>query len=272
MQIKLTWKQTNDHLLFDVINSDIALWFVETSQQLGNKYARGSMATDLPRQSQSTEKLIAEISNSIDQLNQFFTSVRMPVITKPDNWCDQQQLNTLHKYWVETRLKWPKLDTMLYKINPVLFNQYHETNCHIHLIENSFRYEFRDNSHWRVDNQFKDKFYNWENCHLSIAYPGHGRHPYEKFEHLDDDPVNFDIDNCNWDNIDAFVNVEFVRPVKLTPPDEFLSWCKQKNLIPNTRMIPIANLTNWQSMLTTAKTMFVKNLKLTDNYFSLEMV
>lgn len=272
MQIKLTWQQTPDYLLFDVINPDIALWFVETSQQLGNKYSAASMSTDIPRQADNTERLVDEITRSLEQVNKFFSSMKLPILPKPDNWADQQQLNQLHKSWAETRLKWPKLDTMLYKIDPTLFDRYHEINCHIHLIEKSFHYDCRDSNNWRVPNPFKHHYYQWKKCHLSIIYPGHGRNAYEKFLNLDDNPDNFDIDNCNWDNIDGFINIELARPVELTPPAEFLSWCQQKNLVPNHDFIAIANLSNWRTTLIAARATFVKNLQMADNYFSLEII
>ena len=272
MQIKLTWDQTQDHLYFDVINFDITQWFVETGQRLGNQYSNANMATDMPRVSRDTGKLIAELSAAVDQVNKFFAARRMPIVDKPTNWLDQNQLNLLHKAWAKTRLTWPKLDTLLYKIDTELFDRYHEMNCHIHLIENSFSYEFRDPSNWRLANPYKDQFYDWETCHLALAYPGHGRVAFEKFEVLDQDPENFEQDNCNWDNIDAYVKVQLVRPFEESPPPEFLTWCQDKNVVPHRRTIPLANLTDWSSTLTQAREIFFKNTKIKDNYFSLEII
>ena len=270
MKIQLTWKSTNDILLFDAINCDLANWFVQTSQRLGNNYAVADIVTDGPRRSNGTEQLIQEISHAIQSVNKFLASMKQHTIKIPDNWCDQSQLNTLHKEWAHTRTLWPRLPNMLYKLDPVLFDNYQITNCHTHLIEKSFRYEFRDPTHWRVDNPFKDQQYDWETSHLWICYPGHGRSAFEKFENLDEDPNDIHIDNCNWDNIDAYVGIGLSRPYKQTPPPEFLSWCQDKNLVPHTHTIALANLTDWRSNLTQARTIFMNNIKIPNNYFSLE--
>ena len=47
MQIKLTWKKTNNTILFDVINEDVAQWFVARSADLGtNQYSLGDQIID----------------------------------------------------------------------------------------------------------------------------------------------------------------------------------------------------------------------------------
>jgi hypothetical protein len=273
MKIKLRWQQTNDELLFDIINQDMACWFVETSQQLGNQYAIGDQATDIPLRRHNTDQLMCELDQHVDRVNEFLIRMKQTfLISKPTNWYDQKQLNKLHKDWAATRRQWPKLPNMLYKLDPTLFDCYQKLNCHIHLIERSFYYRFRDPSNWRVDNIFKNNIFPWEVCHLSIEYAGHGRHSFEKFEYLDEDLSDIEIDNCNWDNIDAWIGVNLTRPYVLTPPEEFLNWCQDKNLVPNNYTIPLANLSDWRNTLTEARTVFAKNIKMQDNYFTLEII
>jgi hypothetical protein len=270
MKILLTWKSTNDTLLFDVINPDLASWFVQTSQQLGNQYSLGDQVIDTIHEKSATNKLIQEEIAYIKTVNKQLALLKMPIFDLPSNWCDQRQLNKLHKDWGETRLKWPKLTELFYKIDKKIFEAYQEMNCHIHLIENSFLYRFRDPTHWRVDNPLKDKSYDWEVCHLYINYPGHGREAFEKFQNLDtyDDIYR---DNVNWDNIDGYVGINLVRPYKETLPQEFLDWCKEKKLTPHTRTLPLANLVNWEENLTAARQIITENVIIQDNYFSLEI-
>jgi hypothetical protein len=268
MKLKLLWTSTNDHLFFDVINEELTTWFINTTQQLGNQYSPGNMVTDDARRAHDTNKFVDELSNDVDRVNKFLISMKQPPVAKPNNWCDQQQLNALHKGWAQTRFDWPKLSSMLYKIDTTLFDSYHRMNCHIHVIETSFRYAFRDPTHWRVDNPFKDVPYDWEECHLSLKYPGHGREAFEKFKTCDDD----DSDLCNWDNIDGALTINLTRPYKITPPAEFLEWCKFKNLVPHTDTIPLGNLVDWATNLTNARGIFLKNMKIPGNYFSLSVV
>jgi hypothetical protein len=270
MQIRLTWKLTNDILLFNVINRDLAAWFVQTSQQLGNHYGVGDQVIDIIQKSADSDKLIQEEIAYVETVNKKLSQLKMPIFELPSNWYDQQQLNKLHKDWGETRLKWPKLTELFYKIDKKIFEAYQEMNCHIHLIENSFLHQFRDPTHWRVNNPFKDNSYDWEVCHLYINYPGHGREAFEKFKNMD---THDDIyrDNVNWDNIDGSIGMNLVRPYKETPPQEFLSWCKEKKLTPHTRTLPLANLVNWEHDLTMARQITTKNVTMRDNYFSLEI-
>jgi hypothetical protein len=271
MKIQLTWKSTNDILLFDVINQDLAVWFVQTSQELGNRYSIGDQVIDTIRQSADTNRLIQEEIDYIETVNKQLTLLKMPTFTLPSNWYDQRQLNKLHKDWGETRLKWPKLTELFYKIDKKIFTAYQEMNCHIHLIENSFLYRFRDPTHWRVSNPLKNNNYDWEVCHLYISYPGHGREAFEKFRNMDtyDDIYR---DNVNWDNIDASIGMNLVRPYKESPPQEFLNWCKEKELTPHTYYIPLANLVDWEKNLKIARQIATKNVTIQDNYFSLEIL
>lgn len=270
MKIQLTWKSTNDILLFDVINQDLAVWFVRSSQELGNRYSIGDQVIDTIRQGADINRLIQEEIDYVETVNKQLTLLKMPIFTLPSNWYDQRQLNKLHKDWGETRLKWPKLTELFYKIDKKIFEAYQEMNCHIHLIENSFLYRFRDPTHWRVNNPLKNNNYDWEVCHLYINYPGHGREAFEKFRNMDTHD-DIDRDNVNWDNIDGSIGINLVRPYKETPPQEFLDWCKEKNLVPHTNTLPLANLVNWKHDLTIARQIITKNVIIQDNYFSLEI-
>ena len=271
MKIQLTWKLTDDVLLFDVINQDLTVWFIQTSHQLGNHYGIGDQVIDTIQKSSDTDKLIQQEISYIETVNTQLTQLKMPTFDLPSNWYDQRQLNKLHKDWGETRLKWPKLTELFYKIDKKIFEAYQEMNCHIHLIESSFLYRFRDPKHWRVDNPLKNNNYDWEVCHLYIDYPGHGRYAFEKFKNLD---IYDDIhrDNINWDNIDGFLGMNLVRPYKESPPQEFLNWCKEKELIPHNRTLPLANLVNWKENLTKVRQIVTKNVTIQDNYFSLEII
>jgi len=272
MKIKLHWYNTDNYVYFDAINQDLAEWFINTSQQLGNNYSTANLVTDVPRRSHDTVNLIEEISRDISKINHFLTTVKQMPVNVPNNWCDQKQLNRLHKDWANTRFRWPKLTELLYKIDTSLFDSYHRMNCHIHLIEESFLYDFRDPTHWRVSNPFKNTTYEWQCCHLSIRYPGHGRFAFEKFENLDEDPADMDVDNVNWDNIDPTINVNLCRPYKMTPPPEFLSWCESKKLVPHGCILPLANIEDWRNNLTRTRELFMKNSQTPNNHFSLSIV
>jgi hypothetical protein len=272
MKIKLKWHQTSDELLFDIINQDIAVWFVEQSQILGeNKYSLGDQVVDLLSRPDSTEKLIKEEKEYIAKVNQKLSALKMPLFKEPKNYYDQQQLNHLHKDWADTRKQWPKLTELFYKMDNELFEAYQEMNCHIHFIEQSFKYKFRDPVNWRVQNPFKSNSYDWESSNLYIEYPGHGRCAIEKFQFMDTGK-DIERDNTNWDNVDAFIGMHLNRPYKMNPPPEFLTWCQEKNLVPSNYNIPLANLTNWKENLTKARQVVTENVTIQDNYFSLHLI
>jgi len=272
MKIKLKWNQTGDELLFDIINQDIAVWFVEQCQQLGeNKYSLGDQVVDVLSQSSNTKKLIKEEKEYIAKVNQKLATLKMPLFKEPENYYDQRQLNHLHKDWADTRKQWPKLTELFYKMDKELFEAYQEMNCHIHFIEQSFKYRFRDPVNWRVHNPFKSNSYDWESSHLYIEYPGHGRCAIEKFQYMDTGE-DMERDNTNWDNVDALVGIQLNRPYKMSPPPEFLAWCQEKNLVPSNYNIPLANLTNWKENLTKARQVVTENVTIQNNYFSLHLI
>jgi hypothetical protein len=272
MKIKLSWLNTSDYLIFDCINEDLCEWFVQKSHELDSKFTTANMITDVPRRSHDTQTLISEINDDIDRVNEFLPRLKQPTINKPTNWFDQEQLNNLHKEWARSRQQVPTLPELLHKIDQSLFDAYQETNCHIHLIEDSFYYTFRDNdNHWRLTNPFKDNMYDWQVCHLFLPYPGHGRSAFEKFRNFDEDVFKDDL--CNWDNIDSCLGVNLTRPYKLEPPQEFLEWCKKHgNLVPHRETIPMANLENWKDNLAEARQIFTENNKILDNHFALEII
>lgn len=272
MRLKLTWKATQDELLFDVINNDVVSWFVEKSNTHGkNRYESGDQVIDDLVKPQDTEILIKQEIEYVNTVNEILTKLKLPKFALPTNWFDQSQLNKLHKDWAETRIQQPRLTELLYKIDKRYYEAYQEMNCHIHLIERSFQYRFRDTTHWRIDNPFKDKFYEWNTCHLYLEYPGHGRNAYEKFQWIDDGQ-DIERDTNNWDNIDSFLGMNLVRPYKVEPPQEFLEWCKQQNLVPHGYTLPLANLCDWRNQLDKARNIVTKNVKIADNYFLLEVI
>jgi len=272
MRIKITWNKTHDSLIFDCINEKVAEWFVTTAQQLGNNFSTADMITDVPLRGQDVPTLAAELSAAIDLVNSFLPKIKQPEIEKPTDWYDQQQLNKLHKDWARSRATVPDLPQALHKIDRRIFDAYNQTNCHVHLIERAFKYSFRDNkNHWRVENPFKDLAPEWQVCHLSIDYAGHGRHAFEKFEFNDTDIYTDDM--CNWDNIDSFVTINLRRPYKFEPPQEFLQWCQQNgNLVPHHYDLPVANLQNWETELAQARATVINNKDVPENYFSFELM
>jgi hypothetical protein len=188
MKIKITWDKTKDSLMFVCINEELAQWFVKTAQNLGNNFNTSDMATDLPRHTNKTDALISEISKDIDLINEFMLRIKHDKLDVPDNWHDQSQLNRLHKSCARSRVNIPNLPEFLYRSSKQLFDAYQRANCHIHLIEQSFHYTYRDNkNHWRVPNPFVNTMHDWQVCHLSIMYPGHGREAFEKFKNNDTD-------------------------------------------------------------------------------------
>lgn len=271
MYLELAWHQTNDRLFFDIIDQDLAEWFVTTSQNLGNQYKLGSEMIDLLSARKSTDDLIAEEIKFVSMVNDQLARLRMPVFTMPTNWYDQRQLNRLHKDWGESRIKWPRLSEMFYKIDPKLYTAYQEMNCHIHLIEESFDYTFRDGTNWRESNPFRDRSFEWQTSNLYIPYPGHGRFAFEKFLNMDV-YEDWERDNVNWDNVDALLGINLERPYRFDPPLEFVEWCQSNNLVPHNGTLPLGNLRNWQVEMCHGRQIMAKNAKIKDNWFSLQII
>ena len=159
MRLKTIWDKTGDTLLFDVSNENLAEWFVNISNEKGNRYKMGGQIIDDFTCPANVQDLIEQEIAYIDTVNEILQKLKMPAFNKPSDWYNQQQLNKLHKDWAQSRKQWPKLSELLNKLDKKYYDAYEEMNCHIHLIENSFKYAFRDVNHWRVENPFKDRFF-----------------------------------------------------------------------------------------------------------------
>lgn len=272
MQFLISFTQSDDVVLFDSINPALVEWFIESSKQNGNTYSLGDQEIDKLNRSNDTDLLIQQEIDYINKVNSILKISKMPQLAMPDNWHNQQQLNRLHKDWANTRIKWPKLTELIYKkFGKDSFTAYQEMNCHIHLIENSYKYVFRDSTNWRLDNPFKNQFFNWHECNIYIKYPGHGREAFEQFTNLDIGKDMFD-GMVNWDNIDALIGVNLKRPYEQSVPVEFSIWCKNHNIVAHRGTLPLGNLTDWENNLTKARQVFNKNVKIPGNCFKLDML
>jgi len=67
-RIKLSFQQTGDTLFFDIINLELAHWFVQTSQRLGNRYSLGDQVVDEIQR--SDRPLIDEEITYVNLVNQ----------------------------------------------------------------------------------------------------------------------------------------------------------------------------------------------------------
>lgn len=271
MQFKITWSRTQDYILFDSLNDDLVEWFIVTNHKQNSKYQLADQVIDILMRSADTNTIIQEEQAYMHKVNEALKKLRLPIIREPTDWFDQQQLNRLHADWSETRFNMPKLSELFYHMDPDLYRAYQEMNCHIHLIERSFDYSFRAIQYWSLPNPFQHKWFEWQNSHLRMTYPGHGRQAFEQFEWMDDNEDMLRGMN-NWGNLDSFVDITLRRPYRMQPPEEFVAWCQQHDILPNHYHIPLANVHDWRNRLTEARHTLAKNVKLEENYFSLDIV
>lgn len=267
MKYCLVWQATGDEFLVDSIDEELSQWYAEQAIRNNSKYAKSMFQTDF--ETNDILQLIEDSNKDLDTINAILVKCKLPLLIKP-NWFNQWELNKLHKQWVGIQLSNLKFDSMLYKIDPELFNAYSRINRRLHQIENSFKFHLRDINLWRTKNPFEGKTYPTGVFNVSIAYTDHGRNSMEKFINFDEDPNDEELGS--WKTIGGSLVINLVKPYEKPYPQEFLNYCKQHSIPVQDMFVPFGNLVDCRNNLTTVREIMTRNYYIPDNYMSIEVL
>jgi hypothetical protein len=258
---KLTWSSTGDEIDLIPYNSDLYYYFVDNLNlcQL-NQYRSGRLDLDLD-----------ELPKLIDNIGKVFTEkFKIDFLKISNTVFDQQELNRLHKEWIELHIKYPNLHQILTSINPELSSQLNRINTIIHTVEEFFdKLVFNtQDSNKNFQNIFGAEVLTFETVNVFIKFNNLGRSTYNKWLNFDDNAV--DIDTNDFNEIYTQLAVTFKRPSGFVAPDEYQTWARQHGTCPFGRTLALANFDNLQTNLLKYREMFYKNLQIENNYFTLK--
>lgn len=264
---RFTWTKTGDHFDVEPIHQDLSAWFVEQCNIQSNKFCTGVYETDY--NTPGIDTIIQKARHALATTNSVLNKFKFEPLAEP-NWFDQQELNSLHKAWINILQTHAGFETVLFHMNKPAYDQFHELNRLIHVIENSFRYELRTPNTWRVSNPFPAEMFDTGVFNVSILYVDHGRNAMEKFKNFDTNPNDHEL--SAWRYIGASLEINLVRPYRDLKPQEFVEYCWKHNIKAQPDRLPFGNLVNCSETLALARKIMTHNHQLADNFLTIEIL
>lgn len=261
--LRLTWSETNDYFDVEPENIDFCSWFVEQCNQFNNDFVCQSSQTRV-------DQLITDLKNNLIEANEFLNQIKFPEIVVFDNLFDQNNLNAIHKSWINVLRKEPRIDRLFYKKNPELFRKFHDINLLVHELENQFKYKLSASTHWRVNNKFQGLTPSNEKCNVHIEYTDWGKSSWHKFVDGVADPVDFEL--SNWQTIGSDIGINLSYPYKQDFPQPYLEYCLAHKIDPVVQHWPVGNLVDYQNNMPLVRKIMHKNIQIPKNKLQFSMV
>jgi|688.fasta_scaffold181329_3 hypothetical protein len=259
--IKLAWYKTGDSFSIECPNEDFVSWFIEKCHIHGNNFNLSTVLHN--QQSRFVDDEIVALKKCINSVNVFLSKIKWPLIDVPKELEDQKTLNHLHKQWVMIHRRNPQLDQLMFKIDPELFQNFHDINKLIHVIESSFNYHLRDDTLWTIDNPFplnKD----FSNYHLSICHTDFGKSSFEKWDTNDDYPNDPEL--SNWKTIGSSLLLDLHSGRRYDGlPKSYEQYCQEHGIDIVSQYWPIGNITDAGKNLGQIRKLCNRNFQIQDN-------
>lgn len=246
--MKLIWSNSGDELVLTPCDSALAEYWVSSLGDQNNFEITYSKLIDT-----TEDKLREHIVNVHNTLSSKFNLHVLEEFVE-SNLFDQVTLNRLHSTWIKLLVEHKSLANTLNKISKDLYNDWNQINKKLHLIEDSFEFQYQSEKYWQVENIFGTDILNFNRCHIQIAFSQQGRTTFNKWLHNDFN-IN-DVDTNNYKQMGNELNINLGQPLYQLPPSNYVEFC-------NTNNIPVVgeylNLANISTDLTTARRLFSKN-------------
>lgn len=243
--MKLVWKRTGDFINCVAIDNELTEFWLE--QHFNHIWG----SSQLHKLSQ-----IETLNNILIDLQ----SHGINLINLPLDPIDQNQLNELHKNWVQMHqmnlIPADKLNDRSIKLSIDSVNKI------LHGLETAWvvRVNSKTALFTTSPSNIKPIF---GKSNIMLHYDLLGRSTYNKWEFFDNNVHSSDTNDYQQFSNQLVVNLN--RTYTQQPPIEYLKWCEEINCIPKPNELLIANFENLQENLTQYRTLFMKNFALIGN-------
>ena len=262
MLVKLVWENTGDEITFIPTFPDLLDYYVtELDQRNSNKF--------FCKESNFDHSTVEDLQRCLASIQPLSTKIPMEI----DDWSgdvyDQEYLNKLHRQWVKTGIRYPKL--------PILFKSmgkdvdFRNINENIHLLENSFDCEFinyKDNP-CQIENIFGKNILSFGTTNLMLGFDNLGRSSWSKFINWDDNIV--DTDTNDFTCLSGRIELNLNRPLQIEPPIDYVNWCQSYDVPAVGHCISLGNIVDLDRDLTRIRKILVRNIYEQTNTFSFEI-
>lgn len=280
---------SGDSIEFGVVNNaDILEYFVDQcNRNQCNQFSDGrEIAT-------TVGKYLTDVHSCLSNTNSVMHDLGLRGFPQKDcvtDYLDQGFLNRQHEQWVDSQRQIINIDQLQQSdqsnINELGWRlhdmypdherdiplaqimsklgriwHYEEVNMTVHRLEHYFsrNIEFKSPKKWQVfDNPFTETMIsNNDVVNFSFGYTYVGRQFYNKWKFFD---TKLECqDHYNYETLEFAFQLNLGRPETVPYSQEFMTWCRDRNVPAITTQIPIANVVDLESKLTYYRNMLYKN-------------
>lgn len=289
MKFALVFDNTGDEIHFDIVyNHDIFLHFVDKIQQ-----EKCNSFTDAGKISRVVDIYLNDIHNALCMTNSVMhdlCGLRFAENHDRLEYLDQKFLNRQHEQWVFSQQEKINIDSLRFSENKHISSlgwrlheqypdhireiklaeamiklgyifPYEEVNMTVHRLEGFFsqNIEFKSDQKWQVfDNPFQHSMIsNNDIVNFGFAYTYVGRQYYNKWQFYD---TELDCkDHYNYETLEMAFQINLDRPQTVPYSQEFLDWCRERDVPAITTQIPIANAVDLEHNLKHYRTLLYRN-------------
>jgi hypothetical protein len=260
---KLVWEKSGDEITFSPTFPDLLTYYIESiNSDRVNRFSLDSTKFD--------SNIVNKLLDCIKNISDLSKKIPFEIDTWNGNVLDQDYLNLLHRQWVLTGIKYPKMPLLLRKIGN-LDNDYRDINNLLHKVEASFDYKFVNytQDQYQIDNIFGPTVLGFDTANISIGYDNLGRSSWSKFRNFDENAV--DQDTNDFEKLSGVIQFNLDRPLSGSAPKEYVNWCKLHNVPVVGHLLSLGNIVNLESRLTDLRKIVVRNVNEQNDRFFFEI-
>lgn len=289
MNFSLVFDNTNDLIPFEsVSNAELIEFFIDQANKRNvNSFSDDTVICN------NLDRCLNDVNWALSKTNEVLYALigkSFPQSTNLLDYLDQTFLNRQHEQWVFSQQCIIDIDQLRFSSNAtqsrlgnILHDKYpdhirkirlaeamsklgyiypyEEVNMTVHRLENFFsnQLEFKSDQKWEVfNNPFLDSMVsNNDRVNFSFGYTYVGRQYYDKWQFFDTD---LDCqDHYNYETLEWAFQINLARPETIAYSPEFLDWCREKNVKPIARQIPLANIVDLEKNLHYYRSILYKN-------------
>ena len=292
MNFSLIFNNSGDSIDFVSTNPDLVEYYVD---QL-NQRKTNSFHVQIPTWADSVTQDINHLLSVLEDVNSWIeelTDWRYETF-ELEHYLNQQNLNTLHAKWVDSRKKIYNIDdkrieydykgmaehihamfpdhersillgNLLHKLNRS--QQYDQVNQAVHKVESRFNqinFETSDAYHYDFPNIFNKSVLTNDIANFNLTFNHLGRTLYNKFQNFD---LNLEHDDENsFDQLLGFVDLTLLPAQTIPLSGEYQQWCQSMNRVAYGNNLTLGNIPDLPDRLTEYRQLIYKNLKNNNNF------
>jgi hypothetical protein len=292
MNFSLTFDNSGDSINFVSTNPALVEYYVD---QL-NQRKTNSFHVQIPAWADSVTQDINHLLSVLEDVNNWIeelTDWRYETF-ELEHYLNQQNLNTLHAKWADSRKKIYNIDAkrleydykgmaehihamfpdhersillgnLLHKLNRS--QQYDQINQAIHKLESRFdqiNFETSDAYNYDFPNIFDKSILTNNIANFNLTFYHLGRTLYNKFHTFD---LNLEHNDENsFDQLLGFVDIRLVPTQTIPFSREYQQWCRSMNRVACGDNLTLGNIPDLSERLTEYRQLIHKNLKNNNNF------